>query len=78
LILITLYTGTGCHLCQLAADILDDVVGPRAYRTINITGDEHLMKIYGTRIPVVKNAAGREHNWPFTAGQVKKLVAHCE
>lgn len=72
--MITLYTGTGCHLCEQARAILDDVVGAGAYTVVNITGDEALMASYGTRIPVVKNAAGIEKGWPFSAGQIKRLA----
>jgi hypothetical protein len=72
--LLTLYTGPGCHLCELAGDILDDVVGAEAYEVVSISGSEQLKADYGERIPVVKNKAGREKGWPFTAGQIKKMV----
>lgn len=73
--MITLYTGTGCHLCDQAREILDAVVGPEAYTVVNISGNEALMTEYGIRIPVVKNARGKEKGWPFSAGQIKRLVA---
>lgn len=72
---LTLYVGTGCHLCDLARAIVDGVVGAADYEIVNITGDDSLRAAYGERIPVVKNAAGREKGWPFTAGQVKRLVS---
>lgn len=73
--MITLYTGAGCHLCEQARDILDAVVGPEAYTVVNISDDEALMAEYGIRIPVVKNARGEEKGWPFSIGQIKRLVA---
>lgn len=73
--MITLYTGTGCHLCEQARIILDEVVGAGAYTVVNITGDPALQASYGTRIPVVKNARGKEKGWPFSAGQIKRLAA---
>ena len=70
----TLYTGAGCHLCELARDILDEVVGAEAYEVVSISDNEQLMASYGERIPVVKNNAGKEKGWPFTAGQIRKIV----
>lgn len=70
----TLFSGTGCHLCKLAGVILDEVVGKGAYEVVIISDDEQLMASYGERIPVVKNNAGKEKDWPFTAGQVRKLA----
>ncbi len=72
---LTLYVGTGCHLCDLARAILDDVVGVADYEVVNISASDALRAAYGERIPVVKNTAGREKGWPFTAGQVKRLVS---
>ena len=70
----TLYTGTGCHLCGLARDILDDVVGTAAYEAVSITGNDELTRLYGVRIPVVKLTSGAEKGWPFTAGQIRKML----
>lgn len=78
-IMLTLYTGEGCHLCDLARDILDEVLegkaGSAAYKVVSITGNDTLMAAYGERIPLVKNGAGQEKGWPFTAGQIRKMVA---
>lgn len=76
---LTLYTGEGCHLCDLARDILDQVLEGKgnsaAYKVVNITGNETLMAAYGECIPLVRNSAGQEKGWPFTAGQIRKMVA---
>ncbi|MBV1930612.1 MAG: glutaredoxin family protein [Porticoccaceae bacterium] len=74
---LTLYTGEGCHLCGLARDILEEVLGMSgagAYEVVSITGDDTLMAAYGERIPVVKNIGGQEKGWPFTAGQVRRML----
>ena len=77
-IVLTLYTGVGCHLCDMARDILDAVLdeSPRlvSYESVTITGDETLMAVYGERIPVVRNLSGQEKAWPFTEGQIKRLL----
>ncbi|RLA47526.1 MAG: hypothetical protein DRR06_02165 [Gammaproteobacteria bacterium] len=70
----TLYTGAGCHLCDLARDILDDVVGAAACEVVSITGNDQLTRLYGVRIPVVKLTSGEEKGWPFTAGQIRKML----
>jgi hypothetical protein len=74
---LTLYTGEGCHLCDLARNILDEVLavgGAGSYEVVSITGNDTLMAAYGERIPVVKNIAGQEKGWPFTVGQIRKMT----
>lgn len=71
---LTLYTGTDCHLCELARVILDDLVGRQQYREVTITGHPTLCEAYALRIPVVKTAAGKEKSWPFTASQIRRLL----
>ena len=72
--LMILYVGTHCHLCELARAILDEVVGSSSYREITISDDPALMETYGIRIPVVKAVSGQEKGWPFTAGQVRRML----
>ena len=52
---VTLYTKTGCHLCENAYEVLMGVREdwPFVFETIDITTDEILMEIYGELIPVV-------------------------
>ena len=72
---LVLYTGTGCHLCEQAKEILNQVVGAEQYEVVSISGNKTLMADYGLLIPVVKNAMGHEKSWPFTAGQIKRLLS---
>jgi len=58
-----LYTTPGCHLCELAEDILLSV-GAR-FVPVDIAEDPALIQRYGVRIPVVADRAGRELGWPF-------------
>ena len=70
---LTLYTTSGCHLCEHAEAILDGA--GQAYQTIDIADDLQLMERYGVRIPVVKDAAGRELGWPFDGSQLGVFLA---
>lgn len=59
-----LYGTLGCHLCDLASDVLSkcDV---RATK-IDIAHKPELMEFYAVRIPVLKNTATqKELTWPF-------------
>ncbi len=63
------YTTEGCHLCELAAKMLDSHINQLSYNveTIDIAESESLVSQYGTRIPVlIKPKKGEELNWPFT------------
>ena len=70
-----LYSGDGCHLCDQAKNIVLQVLPPDwCLKEINIRGVPQLEALYGVRIPVIAIAGGEEKGWPFTAGQVRKLV----
>ncbi|KJS08301.1 MAG: hypothetical protein VR73_05585 [Gammaproteobacteria bacterium BRH_c0] len=74
-----LYSGDGCHLCDQAKDIVFQVL-PADWRLeeISIRGVPELEARYGVRIPVIAIAGGEEKGWPFTAGQVRKMVGMSE
>lgn len=74
---LTLYTGSGCHLCDQAKALLAPLVEELGWRLreVCITGDSELQGRYGLRIPVAATADGRERGWPFTRGQIRKLLA---
>ena len=59
-----LYTRRDCHLCELAADMLD-AAGLR-WRPADIESSEAMEREYGLRVPVVRRAdTGRELDFPF-------------
>ncbi|MCK9502809.1 MAG: glutaredoxin family protein [Porticoccaceae bacterium] len=75
-----LYTGTLCHLCKDAKNILYGVL-PENIHFIesNIDDDPRNKSAYGMRIPVfvVKSSTGEiaaEKDWPFTPGQIRKIL----
>ena len=73
------YTTVGCHLCEHAALVLQEFAAQSDapqfdIDEIDISTDEHLVELYGIRIPVVKNPANeKEVGWPFGVEEVAKL-----
>lgn len=70
------YTTAGCHLCEQAAEMLNELRAIRALEieTIDIADDSFLFELYGVRIPVVKNEeSGEELGWPFDTEQLASL-----
>ena len=52
---VTFYTKAGCHLCEEARDMLDDIAAQTAYELteIDIRSDTDLFEQYRYRIPVI-------------------------
>ena len=69
-----LYGSEGCHLCELAEDICNPVLGD-SLDYIDIVTDSELVESYGTHIPVLKHKlSNNELYWPFTANEVEAFV----
>lgn len=66
---VELYTTAGCHLCELAYEIL--LQSGVAITPVEIGDDDALVKRYGILIPVVKFADNSELNWPFEQHDIK-------
>jgi hypothetical protein len=49
----TLYVREGCHLCEEASVLLDDMLGSDAWDAIDIETDDDLLLRYAHRIPVL-------------------------
>lgn len=49
----TLYVRHGCHLCEEASVLLDDMLGTHGWDTIDIEIDDDLLLRYAHRIPVL-------------------------
>ena len=50
---VTLYERDGCHLCEEARVLLDEMLGMDRYARVDIDTDDDLVLRYGFRIPVV-------------------------
>lgn len=61
-----LYIRPGCHLCELAAGMLDKL--GLDWREVNIEDDPELEKKYGLLIPVVSRE-GTKKELPFPFGE---------
>ncbi|WP_075184658.1 glutaredoxin family protein [Teredinibacter haidensis] len=60
-----LYSTLGCHLCDLAKNVIANSCSAQP-EWVDIAEDEELLALYGTRIPVVKaRESNREIGWPF-------------
>ncbi|RDB43395.1 glutaredoxin family protein [Halomonas sp. DQ26W] len=63
---LTLYTTLGCHLCERLETLLTTLhLGEYRLEKVEISEDEALMVHYGTRIPVLLDAAGNELDLGF-------------
>ena len=49
----TLYVREGCHLCEEASVLLDDMLGTDGWIAIDIGTDDDLLVRYAHRIPVL-------------------------
>jgi len=73
------YTTVGCHLCEHAVVVLEEFAAqpdsPQFdLEEVDISTDEHLVELYGIRIPVVRNSANeREVGWPFGLEEISRL-----
>jgi hypothetical protein len=50
---VVLYVRDGCHLCEDAAVLLDEMIGPDGYHSVDIETDGDLLARYAHRIPVL-------------------------
>lgn len=62
--MITLYSTEGCHLCEMAFELCQQVGISNQVEIIDIAFDDELFSRYGVTIPVL-NFQGNEINWPF-------------
>lgn len=49
----TLYVRAGCHLCEDASVLLDDMLGVDGWDAVEIDTDDDLLVRYAHRIPVL-------------------------
>ena len=70
---LTLYSTLGCHLCELASEIILPLLDQYSLRLVevDIADSDELVERYGIRIPVLKSPHHLiELGWPFDATQV--------
>lgn len=72
------YTTVGCHLCEQAEELLEQLAREcdLALTAVDISSDEQLVEQYGVRIPVVKHpGTGGELGWPFGLADLRDLLS---
>lgn len=73
----TLYGTSACHLCELAEELLVALCRDNpgvAFEKVDISDSDALLDRYGVRIPVMRDASGRELDWPFSASQLREFT----
>ena len=67
-----LFGTLGCHLCELAEDVLMPLVEHGLMvELVDIAEHESMVEAYGLRIPVLRRVdTSAELDWPFDADQV--------
>ncbi|MBJ6983550.1 glutaredoxin family protein [Luteimonas sp. MC1750] len=70
---LVLFQRDDCHLCDLALEVLAAARAPE-FESVFIDGDAALEARYGHRVPVLRDAAGRELDWPFGAAGLARFL----
>lgn len=69
-----LYSSEGCHLCELAQELIEQVFAKEAIKIVDIVEHEHLVQEYGVHIPVLEKLSDNSKLfWPFDLSQVEAL-----
>lgn len=76
MITIILYTTAGCHLCDLAEELLQQTAlnYPLTITPIEIADDDQLVEDYAIRIPVLRKQSGEELGWPFNLADIETFI----
>lgn len=68
-----IYQRDDCHLCDQALAVLAGARVP-ALESVFIDDDAALEARYGSRVPVLADARGRELDWPFDSEAVAAFL----
>jgi len=74
---IYLYSTPGCHLCEMAREIVSPLLNNYSLylEEIDIAESDELIERYGVRIPVLKSPRHiDELGWPFDSQQVANFL----
>ena len=70
---LALYQRDDCPLCDQALAVLAAARAPD-FETVWIDDDAALESRYGARVPVLRDGAGRELDWPFDPASVRRWL----
>lgn len=74
---LVLYGTAGCHLCEIAAQLVSATVDLNAFpvEEIDISESDTMLETYGVRIPVLADVdSGLELGWPFDHDQLSTFI----
>jgi glutaredoxin len=73
---VRLYGKPGCHLCELAEELLEDLSSeyPLSLQTVDITADPALFERYRYEIPVISLTDGRSLAGRIDRTELRKLL----
>jgi len=74
---VTLYTTSGCHLCELALAQIQTLqhIYPITLIEVEIAHSDELIERYGVRIPVIStDQTESELAWPFSLEQLTSFL----
>ena len=74
---VSFYTTAGCHLCELAHEMLLEVQQQQDLEitAVDIADSDDLIERYGIRIPVIRlTAEDREIGWPFSLSELAAFL----
>lgn len=71
--MITIYSTEGCHLCEMAYDLLKQVQLVQKVNVVDIAFDDQLFSRYGVTIPVL-SYQNSELNWPFDINELTQWL----
>lgn len=69
---VTLYFTDGCHLCDDAIVLLEQL--SVSYQKVDIVEQDSLVELYSTLIPVVEKQSKATLNWPFSQHQLQIFI----
>lgn len=72
---VILYERDGCHLCDDARVLLDEMLGSNGYARVDIEADDALVLRYGFRVPVIGLDGVDRLEAPITAPDLRSLIA---
>jgi hypothetical protein len=73
-----LYSTPGCHLCEMAREIVSPLLThfSLCLEEIDIAESDELIERYGVRIPVLKSPRHLDElGWPFDSVQASEFLA---
>lgn len=67
---LTLFQRDACHLCDQVVEVLAQTRAGQ-FDSVFIDDDATLEAAYGKRVPVLRDARGRELDWPFDSAALR-------